>query len=163
MGSDRSLNLRTVEEDSGDGGGSGGGGRFDFQRAVDLCCLPSTICIPLRVSDVVDVLVLLFQVIHRAFIRVRKNIDGMYTVCTIQLYSARTIARAVFETLRANCTKLLWAFRLVRGDVSIVGTRVLFLCPLEHALHVTRGFLPSFGVTSSCQFAGLRIRMSNVK
>lgn len=41
-----------------------------------LCCLPGAICIPLRVSETVGVLVLLFQVIHRAFIAFCKNIDG---------------------------------------------------------------------------------------
>lgn len=70
--------------------GAATGVRFP-ESCRSLCCLPDAICIPLRVSETVGVLVLLFQVIHRAFIAFCKNIDGVRTCaqCAALCCSAR--------------------------------------------------------------------------
>lgn len=87
--------------------GSGGHRRaFDFQSAVDLCCLPSTICIPLRVSEVGGVLVLLFRVIHRAFIAFVKILTVRIQCTFIEVAAADDCVRTL-----GNCLGIILEIR----------------------------------------------------
>lgn len=85
MGSDRSLILTVVEDTLGRRARA-----LDFQRAVDLLLFANTICIPLRASEVVGVLVLLFDVIQRAFIAFVKILT-MHTVYTYVRVRSRSL------------------------------------------------------------------------
>lgn len=107
----------------------GGGGyrwwrAFDFQRAVDLCCLPSTICIPLRVSEVVGVLVLLFQVIHRALIVFVKILTMCIQCMFIEVAAVWMIMRVSGAT-PLNYTKLGWTFGFTKFQICELAYRNL--------------------------------------